>query len=206
MFSSIPAGFRGIKEWGSPIFILCATSNIIQIDVTGNQISARMIIECTEKDDYWRYRISSDHYLPLLYVHAVAPEGMRDGRFDPILLMKPSPLVPTWLGTGRSFDFNSATDLFLTNWFYLNPCLRPCPLCFRSTLHFAKQSGLHLFHRCSPFSGKAARGTELWIASQLRLNPSPGPGSRVLAKTEIKSTFIFPWISRLARNTDAVNF
>lgn len=163
MFSSIPAGFRGIKEWGSPIFILRATSNIIQNDIIGNQLSVRMISECTEKDDYWMYRISSNRYLPLLYVHIIAPEEPCDGRFDPILLMTPLPLVhpPHQPGTGCSSDLNLAIDLSLTNWFYFSPCLWPCPLCFGSTLHFAERSGLHLFHRCSPFSGKAAQGTEL---------------------------------------------
>lgn len=48
MFSSIPAAFGGIKGRGSPIFILCATSNIIQDNVIKNQIPLRMITEHTE--------------------------------------------------------------------------------------------------------------------------------------------------------------
>lgn len=104
---NIPSGFRGIKEWGSPIFILCVTSNKIQNNVMGNQISVREIIECTEKDDYWLYRISSKHYLPPLYVPLSCMSAARelcDGHFDPSLPMNPLPLVhpPQWLGTGCS--------------------------------------------------------------------------------------------------------
>lgn len=111
----------------------------------GNQISVRGIIECTEKDDYWLYRISSKHYLPPLYVPLSCMSAARelcDGHFDPSLPMNPLPLVhpPQWLGTGCSSHW--ARDLALTSWFYLNPCLWPCPLCFGSRLHLAKRSEL----------------------------------------------------------------
>lgn len=49
-------------------------------------------------------------------------------------------VLSTRPGTGCSFHW--AIDLPLSGWFYLNPCLWPCPLCFGSTLHFAKRSRL----------------------------------------------------------------
>jgi len=39
------------------------------------------------------YKISSNHYLPLLYVHIIALEELCDTQFNPIFLMKLLPLV-----------------------------------------------------------------------------------------------------------------
>lgn len=146
MFSCIPSGFRGIKEWGSPIFMQCASSNTIQNNVIGNQISVREIIECTEKDDYWMYSVSSQHYLPPLYVH-LSCMSQHQRSCVMVTLVCTSwwicclwSILPTQLGTACSSHW--AIDLSLTSWFYLNPCLWPCPLCFGSMLHFAKRSGL----------------------------------------------------------------
>lgn len=105
-------------------------------------------------------------------------------------------ILPTRLGTACSSHW--AIDLSLTSWFYLNPCLWPCPLCFGSTLHFAKRSGLCCSIAAFFSLKNLPRGQSCKLYPSSILIHHLDQASRIFAKTEVKSTLFFPSLAELA--------